>query len=321
MDKKVALGFGLSAAKVESAVAIATTLAPFLAMIIYFIVNQIAAMGKAKAVIDKIEAVTASSSTIVTEPSGKTTETQTVTPPTMAEIKSAETVQTNPIGWNATKAAEDAKNPPLPVSVTSLVKDRVAMRVQLASTDEGMWDVLFGKFDQRMKAEVEHFAQLNPNLGGVEAAQKVVDDMYKVRLDAKQCSVIQSMIGLPAAIFAKTDTFILAQIKASIEKSEADAKASGTPAALAYQRENWRRIAIDNAKEMTINEAADRVKNANLPIKYRELALQEFGMSPEDAHKTQWAGGSAKIYYVIPGGVGGTYMDFADGAMLLGMTR
>lgn len=200
---------------------------------------------------------------------------------------------------------------PLPVSTASLVKDRVEAAVAIAATDTGMWDVLFGAFNQRAHNAVVEMLRLNPNMGTLDAVQKVVDEYYALRLDAKQCGTIQSILGLPAAIFAIYDGDVLRSIKTSIERD---------PVALGYQREIWRKLAIAQARKQTIDEAASRVQNQNLSIRDRELALQEFGLSPEDAHKTQWAGGVAMVYYVIPGASHGSYVDFAGGYWLLGFT-
>lgn len=181
--------------------------------------------------------------------------------------------------------------------------------MKVAATDEGMKDVLLGKFQERTKESIKHFSDLNPTIGGIDAAEKVVEDMYKVRLDAKQCSVIQSMIGLPQAIFAKTDQTIMANIIGSWDRD---------PVGTASNKEMWRKIAIDWAKTSTIREAADRVKNVMLPMAKRVLALQEFGVSLEDATRSGKEGMS-RIWYTIPGGTGQTPMDFGDGYWLLNM--
>lgn len=198
----------------------------------------------------------------------------------------------------------------LPSAPTSLVKDRVEVAMKLAATDEGMWDVLFGRFKQRVGEAVEHMLQLNPSLGTIENAQKAMEEAYKVRLDSKQCGILQSILGLPQAIFAQTDTTILANIKAAIEKD---------PVGMGWQKEQWRGIAVQWAKEGTIREAADRVKNVNLPMEKRVAALTEFGVSVEDAARSGREGMS-RVWYTIPGGTGQTPMEFGDGYWLLGFT-
>lgn len=280
--------FGIAQADVDKYVGLATIAADVLFTVGYWVVNQYAAKGKANTAIelaqievDKIVAVN----------------TTTVTTSTTSASSSDVIVASAP------KVSE------LPETVTSLVKDRVEVAMKVAATDEGMKDVLLGKFQERTKESIKHFSDLNPTIGGIDAAEKVVEDMYKVRLDAKQCSVIQSMIGLPQAIFAKTDQTIMANIIGSWDRD---------PVGTASNKEMWRKIAIDWAKTSTIREAADRVKNVMLPMAKRVLALQEFGVSLEDATRSGKEGMS-RIWYTIPGGTGQTPMDFGDGYWLLNM--
>jgi hypothetical protein len=284
--------FGWSPDKANTFVTVATQYAPIVATIGFWIVNQIAAKGKAATTVKlaelEVDKVAAANTTTV-----------------MTSTTSASSGDATMVSVPAFPKASE-----LPETVTSLVKDRVEVAMKIAATDEGMKDVLMGKFSQRTKESIKHFSDLNPTIGGLDAAEKVVEDMYKVRLDAKQCAVIQSMIGLPQAIFAKTDETIMANIIGSWDRD---------PVGTASNKEMWRKIAIDWAKSSEIREAADRVKNVMLPMDKRVLALMEFGVTPEDAARSGREGMS-RVWYTIPGGTGATPVDFGDGYWLLGMT-
>jgi len=190
-----------------------------------------------------------------------------------------------------------------PVPTPGLVKDRMVVAEEMASTDVGMWDVLLNRFQDTFMRALERMLSMHPEYNSVEALQAAIKEYLGTTLTPQQCANVQGMLGLRWAVTSFADIRHINNIKAAAERD---------PKGMAWQVEQWRTTAMKWARDGVIREAADRVKNQMLPIPKREKALLEFGLSGEEIHKCQWAGGSVTLWRQIPGGTGGNYQQFDE---------
>jgi ATPase subunit of ABC transporter with duplicated ATPase domains len=95
-------------------------------------------------------------------------------------------------------------------------------------------------------------------------------------------------MGLPAVLHAKNDVLIL-------ESMEAAEKAGtlGPAQSAAYLSAAIRGVTND-----IVVEAINRVQNDSLPVSVRRQALQEFGLTQDQADRSMFSGGQCSIYSV-----------------------
>lgn len=251
---------GWSPDKTNALVTAITPWIPIIASVLFFIVNQIAAMGKAKTQI-KLAEIAAGIAAV-----SPTVTTTTVTSPPIEVI--TEPTQTE--------------------SPIILVKDTINLAKKVISTDSGLWDFLLGAVSRRIDEQIAHLLMVNPNMKTIDAAKEVVEKYLNTKLTEKDCEVINSILGLPAALSAYKDMSIMEDFK----------KAWDLGRLPRYVLENFRIGANTLIIMQTIGDAAAIVKNDNIPVSDRIRGLLAFGLSEKDANKVQFSGGKVIIWNV-----------------------
>ncbi len=178
--------FGVAQGTLDTAQSIITLATPILVMVIYFIVNQMAAKGKAAAAQNVLETKAATLITL------------------------AETAPQVAIAMY--KVADE------PIAPTvSLVKDRIKAARATYGTWEGAKGLLLGTFKDRFEAALKRFA----SIGGttIEVARKAVYEVTGAMLDDKACETIGQTPGFLGAIGANVDIKIIADLITAIDKT------------------------------------------------------------------------------------------------------
>lgn len=171
--------------------------------------------------------------------------------------------------------------PPLLEAPIILVKDTLESRLKLIESEEAAWLYLKGSLKSRIDFWMNHMLQMNPELKTIEAVKQIAEKYLNIQLTPQDCSNINAWMGLPDVIHAATDVDILATF-------EQLAKAGRLPK---YKVDEFMNMARIWMCIEIINGSAARVKNHALTTEVRRRALQEFGLSPEQANKAQFNGG------------------------------
>ncbi len=254
--------FGVSPDKTNIFVTILTQFAPLVAVICYYIVNQIAARGKAtttqKALETKSELI---QNLAVNSP----------------EIAMAVVKQGN--GIVLEEPPVDV--PPIAGGSIVTVKDKIEVMTKIANTDKGLKDLARGIVGLRINEQIAHLKQVNLQLGDDEAVKQVVQEYVNVVLTEKQCGAANALLGMPAVIAAHADLNI---VNSFIQAWEA-----GNYNNAAHQINQFRQSTIRAMTLRIVEEVASRVRNANLPLIDRQKALIEFGVGDYHAQKSDFA--------------------------------
>jgi len=184
----VALAFGIAQENIDVWVKLIAILAPILASLIFALVNQSAAKGKAVAAQTALETKTEMIKTLA------------ITAPEVAiAIAAPETVAM--------------------VAPISLVKDRINIARQTFSTWEGAKALLLGTFKERFEAALRRFA----SIGGtpVEVARQAIEEVVGVMLDQKTCEKLSQQPGFLGAMSSKVDIQIISDLFTAIDKEPA----------------------------------------------------------------------------------------------------
>ena len=179
---------GVTQAELDVLVSIVTMLAPILAMVAYYIVNQAAATGKAKA------------NQAILETKTEMIKTLAITAPEVAiAIAAPESVAV--------------------VAPISLVKDRIKLARQTFSTWEGAKAMMLGTFKDRFEAALRRFASISNS--PIEVVRLAVDEVVGVMLDTKTCEKISQTPGFLGAMSSKVDIQIMSDLFTAIDKEPA----------------------------------------------------------------------------------------------------
>ena len=247
---------GWSPDKANTLVTIATQLAPIIAVVLYYIVNQVAAIGKAAA------------SQKVLEVKADLVKTLAITAPEVA------------IAIIAPSTIVSETEVLVPVTA-SMVRDRIDVMTKFANTEQGLKDILRNLVGERIKEQIAHLKQVNPQLGDDAAVMEAVKGYVNIVLNEKQCAAANSILGMPSVIASYVDMTIVNSFIAAWEQGHYDSAP--------YIVNNMRRDVIRSITLRIIEEAAARVKNGNLPMEQRVLALMEFGLDQYHAEKSDLA--------------------------------
>lgn len=251
--------------------------ADLIALIGYWIVNQIAAKGKAAQVIKVIEA----NSALVT-----------AVAKTGADVAPLVQAMAN----SGTDEKGEVKEPEI-----SLVKDRIAKLREYYAIGKNYREYLIGSLDATIRKWQERMTQVNPNYPTIEAVKQVAAEFFNRNLTEKECGTIQSIMGLPPLLHAMGDVSILNSFFGAFDRMPE----------LAYMETYFREFTIMRVTKDTIEEAASRARKGDVDIKAAKLALREFGYSELEVNKTQWSGNTiTAVYETTPGAEGGSYRPF-----------
>ncbi len=172
--------------------------------------------------------------------------------------------------------------PPAPAEPSvSFVKDKIEVMTKIANTDQGLKDILRSVVGARIQEQIAHLKAVNPQLGDDAAVMQVVKQYVNVVLTEKQCAAANALLGMPAVIASYQDQNIVNSFIAAWEQGHYDSSK--------YIIEQQRQSAIRAMSLRIVEEAANRVKNVNLPIADRIKALMEFGIDEYHAGKSDFA--------------------------------
>ena len=174
---------------VDTITKLGTMIIPILAVIAYYIVNQVAATGKAKTA--QAELVTKT----------ETIKTLAITAPEVAIALAS------PIILPQIAA-------PIPQ-----VKDKIKVARQTYGTWEGAKAMLLGTFKDRFESALRRFASIGDT--PIEVARKAVDEVAGVYIDDKACELISQTPGFLGAVSSKVDIQIIGDLIAAVEKTPA----------------------------------------------------------------------------------------------------
>lgn len=251
--------FGWSPDKANVLVTLLTQFAPIIATVLYYVVNQIAASGKA--------AATATNNAIKAD----LVKTLAVSQPAVALAMVTGDIEPAPI----------PTAPRVEVAPVSFVKDKIEVMKKIIWTDQGLEDTLLNLVGDRIKEQTARFKQQNPAIGDDEAVGLVIKQYVGIVLDEKQCNAANAVIGLPAVIASYADY--------NIEKAWVASWKTGNFNNALYQVEWKRRNLLKAISLRIVEEAGSRVKNQSLPIEERKSALLEFGIDQYHVDKSDFA--------------------------------
>jgi hypothetical protein len=253
--------FGVAQAKLDAISSVATIAAPIVAVVLYYIINQIAAKGKAI------------TSQKVLETKVAMVEKLAVSAPDVAIA----IAQTNP---NPTVTAVIPTPANATVDPVPQVKDRIKDARKIYGTWEGAKLMLLSTFKDRFEAALKRFASVSGTT--IEAARLAVFEVAGVMLDDKACERISLQPGFLGALGANLDSAkIIPDLIAAIDK---------TPE-LEYLKKSFTARAIWYAVKAIVDDAVIRIQAGEGNAASR-LALQEFGYTAEQARNAQYSGGA-----------------------------
>ncbi len=184
--------------------------------------------------------------------------------------------------------------PPVPVVVPiiSQVKDRIKLiREYYGQLNKNYRDYFRGAGALTINSWLQHMVQVNPFYTTIELAKEIADHFFGRKLTEQECATIQSIVGLEAVIKSMGDSNILEGFFAAFDKFRQ----------LEWMETYFRAHAVRQSTCDEIVKAASRAKHGDVDIKAAKLALQEFGISAEDADKTQWSGNLISQLYQVNG--------------------
>lgn len=212
--------FGVAQGTLDTIQSIAAMATPILVVIIYYIVNQMAAKGKAQTEITKIEQKSDLIKTLAQ------------TSPEVAIAAIQEPVKLEPV-----------KQESVPQ-----IKDKIAAARKTFGTWEGAKAVMLGTFKDRYEAALKRYASMS--LQPIEAVRRAVEEVSGVQLTTKECELIANTPGFVGAVTANYDIKIISDLLDAIDR---------TPE-LAYLKTAFTKQAVRYAVKAIIDEAVLRIQ-------------------------------------------------------------
>ncbi len=268
---ELAAVFGVSQTSIDLIIKVAAILSPIVAMIGFFIVNQIAAVGKAKANQASQDAKIAMVEKLA------------ITAPEVAIAIASPVSATPPI----------QPTPPI-----SLVKDRIKVARQVYKSWDAAKGFLLGNLKGRFEEAIKRLATNNPNMGKIDAVRQAVLDVIGVKLTDEACAAIGQIPGFHAAVGANADIRIMADLLNVLDN---------TPE-LKYIKDDFTKTAERYAVKDIVDEANLRVVTGQGNATSK-LALLEFSFQPWQIEKFLWPGGKyVKAWHSLTPEASTTYM-------------
>lgn len=177
--------FGVSQGMLDTIQSIVALATPILVLIIYYIVNQMAAKGKAATEVKKAEVV------------ADTIKNLAITAPNVAMAVATYKVSAEPV-------------------VIPNIKEKIKTARVMFGTWQGAKSVMLQTFKDRFETALKRYASIG--MTTIEAARKAVYDVTGVTMSDEACERIAKEPGLYGAVAANADIKIISDLLDAIDK-------------------------------------------------------------------------------------------------------
>jgi len=259
------LAFGMSQAQVDSFTTIATALAPVVAMIAYYIVNQIASKGKAQAEIDKISAQ--SEATISNLQA-------------QANLTAVQQLSAS-VPVSALPTYKPSAEPEVSSQPIITIRQKIETMRDMVSTWEGTKLFYTKLYADKFEKALQRLVKLHPEYSSIEQARQAVLEVTGIKLTDQECETLGKTPGFLGAISASADIKIIDDLLAAIDR---------TPE-LDYLKKAFMAMARKLATKAIIDDALARIQSAPDGATIKSILL-EFGLTKEQANKSIISGNS-----------------------------
>jgi hypothetical protein len=212
--------FGVSQGMLDTVQSIAALATPILVLVIYYIVNQMAAKGKAATEVKKAEVVS------------DTIKTLSVVAPDVA------------LAVATYKVSAD----PTPAPFIPNIKEKIKNARVMFGTWQGAKSVILQTFKDRFEAALKRYASIG--MTTIEAARKAVYEITGISMSDEACERIAKEPGLYGAIAANADIKIISDLLDAIDKYPE----------LDYLKKSFIKLAVKAVVKGIIDEAVIRIQ-------------------------------------------------------------
>ncbi len=274
---------GWSPDKANVLVTLLVQFSPMIGSIAYFVVNQIAAKGKAAAKQAQAELVAEVELTKAENISNLIT---------ASPIEAARVMIAMATGVDTVEIKPKIE----------LIKDQISIATEMVAKDP--WAFIQGDILARFNYLMNVMLVANPELGTIDAVRALVQPFLDRVPTVEECGTIQSVLGLGAVVKQWSSQHMIADFMVAIELNPA----------LKYLGEDFKKYAISRATNNIVNAGIAKVMSAQTKDELAN-ALMSFGYTETEAYKTTGVGGNLKIFRETGGQAGG-YADFNPWGML-----